>query len=65
MIENLLTEMDQNFYIAQSHPTRLKKVLGWLYALGDKNFGSMSGSKLSGTDLLETLDLSEYKELTN
>ena len=64
-IENLLHEMDTNYYVAQSHPVRLKKVLGWLYALGDKKFASLSGSKLEGNDLLGTLDLTDYKDLTN
>lgn len=64
-IENLLHQMDTRFYIAQSHSTRLKKILGWLYALGDKDFGSMSDTVLSGNDLLGTLDFTDYKDLTN
>ncbi len=63
MIENLLGEMNDHFYIAQSHQSKLKKLLGWLYALREKAFGSESNTTLSGTALLETLDLSGYKDL--
>lgn len=63
LTEILLSEMDTNFYVAQSHPARLKKLLGWLYALREKSFGVEKGSALSDTGLLGTLDLSDYKDL--
>lgn len=63
LIETLLHEMDQNFYVAQSHQSRLKKLLGWLYALREKGFGSQNDTTLSGTDLLETLNLNDYSDL--
>lgn len=64
MIEELLSKMDTNFYVAQSHHTRLKKLLGWLYALREKSFGSYASTSVSGS-LLEELDLSSYKDLIN
>lgn len=64
MIENLLTKMDSNYYVAQSHHTRLKKLLGRLYALREKPFGSYENSPVSGS-LLDELDFSSYKDLIN
>ena len=63
MIENLLSNIDSDFYVAQSHHTRLKKLLGWLYALREKNFGSYANADLSGVNLIQELDLSSYKDL--
>ncbi len=63
LIENLLYEMDNNFYVAQTHQARLKKLLGWLYALREKGFGSQHDTTLSGTALLETLNLNDYSDL--
>jgi|GEM_PF-4215844 len=62
-IEHLLAEMDKNFYTAQSHQSRLKKLLGRLYALREKTFGAEMNSALSGSDLLGTLNLADYKDL--
>lgn len=42
MIEDLIDQMNNQFYVAQSHPVRLKKLLGWLYALREKGFGSQA-----------------------
>lgn len=52
VIENLLVEMDNNFYVAQTHQSRLKKLLGWLYALREESFASHDESLMSGADLL-------------
>lgn len=52
VIENLLMEMDNNFYVAQTHQSRLKKLLGWLYALREEVFASHKESSMSGADLL-------------
>lgn len=63
MIEDLLQQMDEQFYVAQSHPARLKKLLGWLYALREENFGSQDDTALSGSSLVGTLNLDDYKDL--
>ena len=52
LIENLLIEIERDFYVAQSHPARLKKVLGWIYALREEAFGSQKNTKLSDSELL-------------
>ena len=62
-IENLLVEMDTHYYVAQTHQARLKKLLGRLYALREKQFGSEAASPLTGSDLLSTLNLDDYKDL--
>lgn len=63
MIEHLLQQMDQHFYVAQSHQARLKKLLGWLYALREENYSSQAGSTLTGSALVGTLNLDDYKDL--
>ncbi len=62
-IENLLDQMQDHYYVAQSHQSRLKKILGWLYALREEAFGSQRESNASGSAMLGTLNLDDYKDL--